>query len=132
MGAKSLDALKKYGEIDIQLQSRKQSHEKYSTKPNPARKICNWINSLSLAIVGIRGIDRPPLPTTTITNLFPQKVVRKREVQLSRINIYIVVILVLCHSIRILPNTWEIVHTFYDKEEKVSLYSTALSCPGVQ
>ena len=44
----------------------------------------------------------------TITTL--QRTLRKREVTLSRINIYIVYIIVSCHTIRIIPNAWEIVH----------------------
>ena len=40
---------------------------------------------------------------------FVQRTLRKREVTLSRINIYIVYIIVSCHTIRIIPNAWEIV-----------------------
>jgi len=39
-----------------------------------------------------------------------ERTLRKREVTLSRINIYIVYIIVSCHTIRIIPNAWEIVH----------------------
>ena len=42
--------------------------------------------------------------------LYSQRTLRKREVTLSRINIYIVYIIVSCHTVRIIPNAWEIVH----------------------
>ena len=42
--------------------------------------------------------------------LCSQRILRKREVTLSRINIYIVYIIVSCHTVRIIPNAWEIVH----------------------
>ena len=42
--------------------------------------------------------------------LCSQRTLRKREVTLSRINIYIVYIIVSCHTVRIIPNAWEIVH----------------------
>ena len=41
-----------------------------------------------------------------------QTIIRKREVVISRVSVYIVVILVSCHTIRIIPNVWEIVQTF--------------------
>ena len=56
--------------------------------------------------------------------LYLQKTLRKREVQLSRISVYIVVIIVTCHTIRIVPNTWEIVQTFNgENQEVIDLYS---------
>ena len=51
--------------------------------------------------------------------LFLQKTLRKREVQLSRISVYIVVIIVTCHTIRIVPNTWEIAQTFNGENQEV-------------
>ena len=44
-------------------------------------------------------------------NLYLQKNVRKREVLLSRISVYIVVLMVSCHTVRIIPNIWEISQT---------------------
>ena len=44
-------------------------------------------------------------------NLYLQKNVRTREVLLSRISVYIVVLMVSCHTVRIIPNIWEIVQT---------------------
>ena len=40
-----------------------------------------------------------------------EKNVRKREVLLSRISVYIVVLMVSCHTVRIVPTVWEIVQT---------------------
>ena len=37
--------------------------------------------------------------------------IRKREVLLSRISVYIVVLMVSCHTVRIIPTIWEIVQT---------------------
>ena len=44
--------------------------------------------------------------------LCSQRILRKREVTLSRINIYIVYIIVSCHTVRIILNTWEIIVSF--------------------
>jgi hypothetical protein len=52
---------------------------------------------------------------------FLQTTLRKREVQLSRISVYIVVIIVTCHTIRIIPNTWEIAQTFNGEHEEVRI-----------
>ena len=45
--------------------------------------------------------------------MFPffQKLIRKREVLISRVTVYIVIIIVTCHSIRLVPTLWEIVET---------------------
>ena len=40
-----------------------------------------------------------------------EKNVRKREVVLARISVYIVVLMVSCHTVRIIPTVWEIVQT---------------------
>jgi hypothetical protein len=49
-----------------------------------------------------------------------QKNVRKREVLLSRVSVYIVVLMVSCHTVRIIPNIWEIVQTLnMDTEAQV-------------
>ena len=37
---------------------------------------------------------------------------RKREVALARISIYIVFVFLLCHSVRIVPNTYEMITTY--------------------
>ena len=53
-------------------------------------------------------------------NLYLQKNVRKREVLLSRISVYIVVLMVSCHTVRIIPNIWEISQTLnIDTEDNV-------------
>ena len=53
-------------------------------------------------------------------NLYLQKNVRTREVLLSRISVYIVVLMVSCHTVRIIPNIWEIVQTLnMDNEANV-------------
>ena len=43
--------------------------------------------------------------------IYFQKLIRKREVQISRVTVYIVIIIVTCHSIRLVPTIWEIVAT---------------------
>jgi hypothetical protein len=49
-----------------------------------------------------------------------QKNVRRREVLLSRVSVYIVVLMVSCHTVRIIPNIWEIVQTLdMDNEANV-------------
>ena len=41
-------------------------------------------------------------------NLFHiQGHIRKRDLMMSRVGVYISVIIVLCHSIRLVPNFWE-------------------------
>ena len=40
-----------------------------------------------------------------------QKLIRKREVLISQVTVYIVIIIVTCHSIRLVPTLWEIVET---------------------
>ena len=37
---------------------------------------------------------------------------RRREVALARISIYIVFVFLLCHSVRIVPNTYEMITTY--------------------
>jgi hypothetical protein len=37
---------------------------------------------------------------------------RKREVALARISIYIVFVFLFCHSVRIVPNTYEMISTY--------------------
>ena len=48
---------------------------------------------------------------TLATYFLLQTIIRKREVVISRVSVYIVVILVSCHTIRIIPNVWEIAQT---------------------
>ena len=48
-----------------------------------------------------------------------EKTIRKREVLLSRISVYIVIIIVSCHTIRIVPNVWEIVQSCIGVNEEV-------------
>ena len=45
------------------------------------------------------------------STLRKEKSIRKREVLLSRISVYIVVLMVSCHTVRIVPTIWEIVQT---------------------
>ena len=40
-----------------------------------------------------------------------QKNARKREVLLARISVYIMVLMVSCHTVRLVPTIWEIVQT---------------------
>ena len=54
--------------------------------------------------------------------IFSQKTLRKREVLLSRISVYIVGMMVSCHTIRIVPNTWEIIQTFNAENPQVRNY----------
>ena len=49
---------------------------------------------------------------TLATYFLSQTIIRKREVVISRVSVYIVVILVSCHTVRIIPNIWEIAQTF--------------------
>ena len=50
-----------------------------------------------------------------------EKTIRKREVLLSRISVYIVIIIVSCHTIRIVPNVWEIVQACSGVNEEVNM-----------
>ena len=47
----------------------------------------------------------------TRNTLRKERNIRKREVLLSRISVYIVVLMVSCHTVRIIPTIWEIVQT---------------------
>ena len=38
-----------------------------------------------------------------------QGYIRKKDVQMSRLGVYISIVIVLCHSVRLLPNTWELI-----------------------
>ena len=54
------------------------------------------------------------------STLRKEKNVRKREVALARISVYIVVLMVSCHTVRIIPTVWEIVQTLtMDTETQV-------------
>ena len=54
------------------------------------------------------------------STLRKEKNVRKREVVLARISVYIVVLMVSCHAVRIIPTVWEIVQTLtMDTETQV-------------
>ena len=54
------------------------------------------------------------------STLRKEKNVRKREVVLARISVYIVVLMVSCHTVRIIPTVWEIVQTLtMDTETQV-------------
>ena len=50
-------------------------------------------------------------------NIFPKKLTRKREVLISKVSMYIVIIIVLCHSVRLIPTIWEISQTFLEPDE---------------
>ena len=56
---------------------------------------------------------------------------RKRQVLLSRINIYIVIIIVSCHTIRIVPNVWEIVQACSGVNEEVDMNYRIRFVPNV-
>ena len=43
--------------------------------------------------------------------------IRKREVLLSRLSVYIVVLMVSCHAVRIIPTIWEIIMTVTDQAD---------------
>ena len=43
---------------------------------------------------------------------------RQREVALARVSIYIVVVFLICHTVRIIPNSFEMVQTFIHKVRK--------------
>ena len=47
----------------------------------------------------------------------PKKLIRKREVLISKVSIYIVIIIVMCHSVRLIPTIWEITQTFLQGDE---------------
>ena len=53
-----------------------------------------------------------------------EKTMRKREVLLSRISLYIVIIIVSCHTVRIVPNVWEIVQSCSGVSEEVNMRET--------
>ena len=40
---------------------------------------------------------------------------RQREVALARVSIYIVIVFLICHTVRIIPNSFEMVQTFIHK-----------------
>merc|ERR1712062_299249 len=72
-------------------------------------------------------------------SLKQEKFLRKREVTISMINIYIVIIMVSCHSVRIIPNLYEIYSFFLFGENKhwpnwvylvttISHFALAVSC----
>ena len=46
------------------------------------------------------------------TSSNPVANLRKREVILAKVSLCIVVIFFVCHGIRIVPNTWEMVQTY--------------------
>ena len=58
-----------------------------------------------------------------IKTLIPKKLIRKREVLVSKVSMYIVIIIVLCHSVRLIPTIWEISRTFLEKEEEADPWS---------
>ena len=76
------------------------------------------------------------------STLRKEKNVRKREVALARISVYIVVLMVSCHTVRIIPTVWEIVQTLtMDTETQVedrqetyvmisSVFRTSTGQPG--
>ena len=45
------------------------------------------------------------------SSLMKEQSVRKREVTLSRTSVYIVLVMVTCHMVRIIPTMWEIVQS---------------------
>ena len=55
------------------------------------------------------GSTLPPSKTTSL---------RKREVILSKISIYIVFVFIFCHSLRIIPNVYEMITTYMRKVSK--------------
>ena len=57
------------------------------------------------------------IPCTLLLNHYLQKNVRRREVLLSRVSVYIVVLMVSCHTVRIIPNIWEILQTLNMDDE---------------
>lgn len=61
--------------------------------------------------------NRAGAPNNKATSL------RKREVTLSKVSIYIVFVFLFCHSVRIIPNTYEMVFTYI----QVSLESLSRS-----
>jgi len=58
----------------------------------------------------------------SVTRLRQEKLIRKREVVISRVSVYIVVIIVSCHTIRIVPNMWEIAQTFNREDGGKAFY----------
>ena len=81
-----------------------------------------WVNSTNSKLNNSDQISFVKIQNEP--HLVLQKTLRKREVQLSRIGVYIVVIIVSCHTIRIVPNFWEICQTF-DRENGKVLPSSA-------
>ena len=57
-----------------------------------------------------------------------EKLIRKREVLISKVSIYMVIIIVLCHSVRLIPTIWEISQTFLEGEEVKSIW---LKCVNI-
>ena len=46
--------------------------------------------------------------TYELTSPIVQGHIRRKDVLMSRVGVYISVIIVLCHSVRLVPNTWEL------------------------
>ena len=66
------------------------------------------------------------MPPPPLISIF-KKLVRKREVLISKVSIYIVIIIVLCHSVRLIPTIWEISQTFLEADEvRLNLDQTKL------
>ena len=77
-----------------------------------------WVNSTNSKLNNSDQISFVKIQNEP--HLVLQKTLRKREVQLSRIGVYIVMIIVSCHTIRIVPNFWEICQTFDRQNGKVN------------
>ena len=79
-----------------------------------SRKILVNQNSLTNSSVIHQKIDPPPTTSPNNGGKFENKAtsLRKREVVLSKISCYIVFVFLFCHSVRIIPNIYEMVTTY--------------------
>ena len=69
-----------------------------------------------------RTLDRHAANSNPVVNL------RKREVILAKVSLCIVLIFLVCHGIRIIPNTFEMVQTYMTVSLKTSLFCQICAC----
>ena len=81
---------------------------------NTSRKIVSNQNGLTSNSSVIQKIADPPSSSPNDGGKFENKAtsLRKREVVLSKISCYIVFVFLFCHSVRIVPNIYEMVTTY--------------------
>merc|ERR1719499_739678 len=82
------------------------------------------MHSLCLSLPAKFSQPRNPLLWRPLSFLQQASSLRRREVILSRISIYIAFVFLFCHSVRVVPNAYELVTTYTKAEDEL------LSFPG--